>query len=91
MIAAFVSIRPLSVSAFAPVPSVAVIVWFNAVTVPAAALGVPPTPPALPTPVTESPRLTAVVDVLIVFRPVAPSSWMTAMSSVGSVPTTVAV
>ena len=36
----------------------AVIDWCRAVTVPVAELGVPPTPPALPTPVTVSPTLT---------------------------------
>ena len=52
---ALVSMRPLSCSDVPSPWSLAVIDWLSAVTVPPAALGVPPVPPALPTPTTSSP------------------------------------
>ncbi len=79
-------------SAFEPLSSDAVIDWCSASTFPAAALGVPPVPPALPTPVTAAPTFTVLESPkLATVRPEAFVRWTTAMSSVGSVPTTLAV
>ena len=59
---------------------------------PVTTLGVPPVPPALPMATTWSPVATFDESAaLMVVRPEAPSSWMTATSSVASVPTTWAV
>jgi hypothetical protein len=58
------------------------------VTVPGAALGVPPVPPAFPTPTTASPTLTDPGEVLTVSRSEAPVSWTTATSVVVLIPTT---
>ncbi len=55
---ALVSMRPLNCSEVPSPSSLAVIDWLSAVTVPPAALGVPPVPPALPTPTTCSPTET---------------------------------
>ena len=60
---ALVSIRPVRFSELPPPSSLAVIDWFRAVIDPPAALGVPPVPPALPTPTTAWP--TAAVPVLV--------------------------
>jgi len=87
-----ISIMPVSVSTLEPFSSLAVRVCPVAVTLPFAALGVPPVPPALPTAVTASPALTSDESpIFAVCRPDAFCSWITATSSVGSVPTTFAV
>ena len=88
--AASISISPDNCSALLPVSSDAVIDWSSAVTVPVAAVRVP-VPPALPTPVTASPTVASSVERSAVCRPEASVSCRTATSSVGSVPTTVAV
>src|ERR1700730_9295850 len=89
---AFIWMSPVRVSALAPPGSLAVIVWLTASTVPATTAGVPPTPPALPIATTGSPGATAEESpTTIGLRPDTPWIWMTAMSSVGSSPTTVAV
>ena len=80
-----------SFSASVPLSSEAVIDWLSAVTLPGAALGVPPVPPALPTPVTASPTCTeAELPKFAGCSPDASVSLRTAMSSVGAVPTTLA-
>src|SRR6185437_15853459 len=89
---AFTWIIPVSRSALLPLSSLAVMDWLIALTVPDAAVGVPPVPPALPTAVTAMPTLTLDESPsLAVASPLASLSWITATSSVGSVPTTVAV
>ena len=78
---ALVWMRPVSCSEDPSPSSLAVIDWLRAVTVPPAALGVPPVPPALPTPTTFSP--TATLDELsmaAVCRPDALWSCRTATS-----------
>ena len=83
------SIRPVSVSEEPVASSLAVIDRLSAVTVPGATDGVPPVPPALPMPTTPSPALTfdeSPIDA--VASPEASRSWMTAMSSDRSYPTT---
>src|ERR1700712_2633728 len=71
-IGALLSIRPVRFSGFDPFSSLAVIDWLSAVTEPVAELGVPPTPPALPTAVTTSPTDTvAVVEIFAVCSPLA--------------------
>jgi len=92
MTAALISIMSVSVSAFVPFSSLAVSDWPVATTVPVAALGVPPTPPALPTTVIWSAAATVEESpIRTVCSPDAFCSCSTATSSVGSVPTTVAV
>ena len=89
---ALVSMRPLSCSDVPSPSSLAVIDWFNAVTVPPAALGVPPVPPAFPMPTTSSPTETFdEFPRVAVCRPEALCSCRTAMSLVRSYPTTLAV
>ena len=83
--AAFVRISLVSCSAVPVASSVAVIVSFRPVTVPAATAGVPPLPPALPRAITFSPM--AAFDELLtvtVLRPDAPLSCSTAISPPGS-------
>ena len=88
MIGASISIRPVSFSESWPVPSLAVIDWFSAVTEPVDAVSVP-LPPALPTPTIASPTETPDESpTLAVVSPEALRSCSTATSSVGSVPTT---
>ena len=82
---AFVSIRPLSCSDVPSPWSLAVMDWLRAVTVPPAALGVPPVPPAFPMPTTSWP--TEALDELprfAVVRPDALWSCSTATSPVRS-------
>ena len=82
---AFTWIRPESCSLVPSKSSAAVIVWFRAPIEPPALDGVPPAPPALPTPTTASP--TESFDEspsFAVVRPEAPWSWSTAMSWLGS-------
>src|SRR3954463_1440284 len=88
--AASVSISPVRCSGLLPSESLAVMLRSTAVTVPGAALGVPPVPPALPTPVTASPVDTADELVFTVARPEASTSWTTATSVVVLMPTTFA-
>src|ERR1051326_3759176 len=81
-------IMPVSCSAWAP-PSLAVIDWSSAVTLPSVTRGAPPRPSALPrakmvSPIftlDESPKVT-------VGSPDTLWMWITAMSSAGSTPTT---
>src|SRR5580693_9625505 len=73
------SIRPLSCSEVPEPSSDAVIDWLRAVTWPGATDGVPPAPPALPSPTTLLPTLTVLeLPMVAVFRPEAPLSWSTA-------------
>ena len=82
---AFVSMSPESCSDVPSPSSLAVIDWLRAVTVPPAALGVPPVPPALPTPTTSWPTEAVEESArLAVVRPEALWSWSTAMSFVRS-------
>jgi len=91
-IGAFVWMSPDRLSALSPLSLPTVIDWFRAWTTPLTADGVPPTPPALPMATTSSPTATAEeLPVWTVASPEAPFSWITATSSVGSVPTTLAV
>ena len=77
------------VSGLAPVSSVAVMVWPIATTEPVAVDGVPPLPRALPMATIGSPTFSFDGSpMLTVFRFEAPWSWRRAMSSAGSVPTT---
>ena len=78
---ALVWIRPLSCSDDPEPSSEAVIDWLSAVTVPAATDGVPPAPPALPSPTTLSPTFTVEeLPVVAVVSPDAPDSCSTATS-----------
>ena len=82
---ALVSIRPLSCSDDPEPSSEAVIDWLSAVTVPAATDGVPPAPPALPSPTTLSPAFTVEeLPVVAVVSPDAPDSCSTATSWLSS-------
>ncbi len=81
---ALISMRPLRFSALPPPSSLAVMDWSRAVIEPPAALGVPPVPPALPTPTMAWPTDAASLAVVTVWRPLAPDSLMTAMSPVRS-------
>ena len=87
---ALVSMRPVRFSELPPLSSLAVIDWLRATTDPPALLGVPPVPPALPTPTTASPT-EACESVVTVWRPLAPVSCTTATSPVRSYPTTLPV
>ncbi len=82
---AFTWIIPVSCSEVPEDSSLAVIDWFRAVTLPGAAVGVRPVPPALPMAVTGSPTLT--VDESpswAVDSPEALASWRTARSALRS-------
>ena len=85
---ASVWMRPVRSSGLLPSSSVAVMLLPSPVTWPGAALGVPPVPPALPTPTTSSPTETVPDAVLTVSIPDAPSSCTTATSVFGATPTT---
>ena len=79
--AALVWIMPVSCSELPDVSSPAVICWFRATSEPPAALGVPPTPPALPRATTASPtEILEESPICADFRPEAFCSWMRAMS-----------
>ena len=89
---ALVRIIPVSCSVVPEAWSLAVIICPRAVTLPAAAAGGPPRPPALPMPTTVSPTLTADESPTVtVLSPEACRSCSTAMSSLVSYPTTTAV
>ena len=77
--------RPDKRSLVPPNSSLAVIVWLRPVIEPSALEGVPPTPPAFPIPVTESPtRSDEESPSLAVVRPEASESLRTATSCDGS-------
>src|SRR5689334_311343 len=89
---ALISIMPVSRRDVWLSESVATIALSKPVTVPVTALGVPPSPPALPTATMPSPTLTVDELATVIFlRLLALRSWMTAMSCERSKPTTLAL
>jgi hypothetical protein len=80
---------PESCSELSSTSSLAVMVWFRAVTFPVVTLGVPPVPPAFPMAVTACPSVSfEELPTLTVASPDTPGRRSNAMSFVLSVPTT---
>jgi hypothetical protein len=82
---AFVWIRPVRCAVVPYISSPTEMLWFSAVTEPPAADGVPPLPPALPTPTIASPTCTVdELPIVAVVSPDAPFSCRRAISPDGS-------